>query len=53
MKKIADEDPWTTPATIEDPKTLDEIKEALKTRGRYSAGAAARDSMPVSSSAGR
>jgi propionyl-CoA synthetase len=29
MKKIADEDPWTTPATIEDPKALDEIKAAL------------------------
>jgi propionyl-CoA synthetase len=34
MKKIADEDPWTTPATIEDPKTLDEIKEALEMRGQ-------------------
>jgi propionyl-CoA synthetase len=34
MKKIADEDPWSTPATIEDPKALDEIKEALEGRGR-------------------
>jgi propionyl-CoA synthetase len=34
MKKIADEDPWSTPATIEDPKALDEIKEALKARAR-------------------
>ena len=34
MKKIADEDPWSTPATIEDPKTLDEIEEALKARAR-------------------
>jgi propionyl-CoA synthetase len=32
MKKIADEDPWSTPATIEDPKALDEIEEALKAR---------------------
>ena len=34
MKKIADHDPWSTPATIEDPKALDEIKEALETRAR-------------------
>jgi len=34
MKKIADHDPWSTPATIEDPKALDEIGEALATRGR-------------------
>ena len=34
MKKIADQDPWSTPATIEDPKALDEIKEALEARGR-------------------
>jgi propionyl-CoA synthetase len=34
MKKIADEDPWVTPATIEDPTALDEIKEALEGRGR-------------------
>ena len=34
MKKIADEDPWSTPATIEDPKALDEIKEALAARAR-------------------
>ena len=32
MKKIADHDPWSTPATIEDPKVLDEIKEALEAR---------------------
>ena len=32
MKKIADHDPWATPATIEDPKALDEIKEALEAR---------------------
>ena len=29
MKKIADRDAWTTPATIEDPKALDEIAAAL------------------------
>jgi hypothetical protein len=34
MKKIADQDAWTTPATIEDPKALDEIKEALGAHAR-------------------
>ena len=34
IKKIADRDPWSTPATIEDPKALDEIKEALEARAR-------------------
>jgi propionyl-CoA synthetase len=34
MKKIADHDPWTTPATIEDPKVLDEIQHALEARAR-------------------
>jgi propionyl-CoA synthetase len=33
MKKIADGDQWTMPATIEDPKVLDEIGGALKGRG--------------------
>src|SRR5207245_11216818 len=32
IKKIADREPWTMPATIEDPKVLDEIGEALKGR---------------------
>ena len=32
IKKIADGDPWTMPATIEDPKVLDEIGDALKGR---------------------
>jgi propionyl-CoA synthetase len=32
IKKIADGDPWTMPATIEDPKVLEEITEALKGR---------------------
>ena len=32
MKKIADHDPWVTPATIEDPKALDEISQALEAR---------------------
>lgn len=32
IKKIADGEPWTMPATIEDPKVLDEIGEALKGR---------------------
>jgi propionyl-CoA synthetase len=34
MKKIADHDPWVTPATIEDPKALDEISQALEARAR-------------------
>jgi propionyl-CoA synthetase len=33
MKKIADGDTWTIPATIDDPMVLDEIAEALKQRG--------------------
>ena len=33
MKKIADHEPWTMPATIEDPKVLDEIGDAVKGRG--------------------
>jgi propionyl-CoA synthetase len=32
IKKMADGDPWTVPATIEDPKALDEIGAALKGR---------------------
>jgi propionyl-CoA synthetase len=32
MKKIADGEQWTMPATIEDPKVLDEVGEALKGR---------------------
>jgi propionyl-CoA synthetase len=30
MKKIADHDSWTMPATIDDPAILDEIAEALQ-----------------------
>lgn len=33
MKKIADGQPWTMPATIDDPAILDEIKEALARLG--------------------
>jgi propionyl-CoA synthetase len=33
MKKIADRDPWTTPATIDDPIILEEIGAALKRKG--------------------
>ncbi len=33
MKKIADEEPWTTPATIEDPATLEEVTAAIRARG--------------------
>src|SRR4051812_3762588 len=32
IKKMADGDPWTMPATIEDPKVLDEIQGALQGR---------------------
>jgi propionyl-CoA synthetase len=32
MKKIADDEPWTMPATIEDARVLDEIREAVKSR---------------------
>ena len=34
MKKIADQDSWSIPATIEDPNALDEIKQALEARAR-------------------
>eukprot|EP01037_Dinobryon_pediforme_P008207 gene8207-8291_t len=33
MKKIADHDPWNTPATIDDPAILTEISSALKEKG--------------------
>ena len=33
IKKIADNEPWTMPATIEDPKVLEEIGAALKGKG--------------------
>jgi propionyl-CoA synthetase len=33
IKKIADQEPWTMPATIDDPVILDEIGAALKGRG--------------------
>ncbi len=33
MKKIADRDPWTMPATIDDPSIMDEIMAALETKG--------------------
>jgi propionyl-CoA synthetase len=33
IKKIADCEPWTMPATIDDPAILDEIAAALKGRG--------------------
>jgi propionyl-CoA synthetase len=32
IKKIVDGDPWTMPATIEDPMVLEEIKTAVKGR---------------------
>jgi propionyl-CoA synthetase len=33
MKKIADGDPWSTPATIDDPLILEEIGDVLRSRG--------------------
>jgi propionyl-CoA synthetase len=33
MQKIADNEPWKMPATIDDPVILDEIKDALETVG--------------------
>ncbi|HEX7076295.1 MAG TPA: propionyl-CoA synthetase [Hyphomicrobiaceae bacterium] len=33
MRQIADGEPWKTPATIDDPAILDEIKEVLAQRG--------------------
>ncbi|MDF2116300.1 propionyl-CoA synthetase [Roseiarcaceae bacterium H3SJ34-1] len=33
MKKIADQDPWTMPATIDDPAIFGEIEGALKRKG--------------------
>ena len=33
IKKIADQDPWSTPATIEDPATLEEVTAAIEKRG--------------------
>jgi propionyl-CoA synthetase len=33
IKKIADHEPWTMPATIDDPATLDEIGAAMKAKG--------------------
>jgi propionyl-CoA synthetase len=33
MKKIADHDPWTMPATIDDPAIMDEIVAALQAKG--------------------
>ncbi len=33
IKKIADQEPWSTPATIEDPATLEEVSAAIRTRG--------------------
>ena len=33
MKKIADGDEWTAPATIDDPAILDEIQASLKAKG--------------------
>jgi propionyl-CoA synthetase len=33
IKKMADKEPWTMPATIDDPAILDEIGSAMKAKG--------------------
>jgi propionyl-CoA synthetase len=33
MKKVADRQPWTMPATIDDPAIIGEISDALKAKG--------------------
>ena len=33
IKKMGDGEPWTVPATIDDPALLDEIGRAMKERG--------------------
>ena len=33
MKRIADDEPWTMPATIDDAGALDEIGDSLRGRG--------------------
>jgi propionyl-CoA synthetase len=33
MRKIADGEAWTMPATIDDPAILDEIAQALQSQG--------------------
>ena len=33
MRRIADDEPWKLPATIDDPAILDEISEVLSVRG--------------------
>ena len=33
MRKIADSEPYRTPPTIDDPASLDEIREVLRARG--------------------
>ena len=58
MKKIADGEQWTMPATIDDPAILDEIGTALKGKGvgglalsaRCSTGANGRSHTPTASS---
>jgi propionyl-CoA synthetase len=41
MRRIADAEPWSVPATIDDPAILDEIGEALRAAGYAGATAAA------------
>jgi len=41
MRKVADAEPYTTPATIDDPTILDEIGDALRTVGYAEARPAA------------
>jgi propionyl-CoA synthetase len=45
MQKIADGEPWTMPATIDDPVILDEIATALTRKGVGTSGARGRPSI--------
>jgi propionyl-CoA synthetase len=43
MRKIADSDPWRTPATIEEPAALDDVREALRNLGYAQSGGSGGD----------
>ena len=46
MRRIADAEPWTPPATIDDPAALDEVRRALEAAAEREAAAAAEGSGP-------
>jgi propionyl-CoA synthetase len=39
IRRMADNEPWSMPATIEDPSVLDEVRETLNAMGRETSGA--------------